>query len=288
MGRAGRAGGDRRAGASTSTRPASRLHPARVRGVRPARGAGRRDADAGDGLRLRAGRAGGRAGARRGRGRAGRAGRRRLLRARRRARLRDRGTRASLVGRRARATRSRSATARCAPCGPPSGCAPSRARASARRPLRRRRRALHAARRRIRSCARSTSTPAGSGRSRAADAGHARALTAAVARVPGVGAALRPAASSSPALGRRAGAGHDARRAVLDRRRGPDGAGGRWPRSARGRRPLRVHRRLPRLGGAAGRARGRGPTGAVGPLEAFGLDALERGMRGGGAGRAPA
>ena len=111
---------------------------------RPGR-ARRGHADAGDGLRLRARRAGGRAGA--ARGRAGRgARRRRLLLARDGRRRRQRGD-ARVAGRRHAQRQPRvPRRAPCGRCARPSGCARSPVKGkAAQRDLRRRRRALHAA-----------------------------------------------------------------------------------------------------------------------------------------------
>ena len=128
----------------------------------------------------------------------------------------------------------------------------------------------------IPACARSTSTSAGSRRwrvrSRPAPGRLGRAAPARRAR------ALKPRASASStsparprAARRRACRGSSARPTT------PAATGS--PRSTCRAASLRAHRRLPRLGRAARRGAGVDGTGALGPVQAFGLDALEAGCR---------
>ena len=170
-------------------------------------------------------------------------------------------------------------------CGRPSACARSRSRARTRAaisvggaehftlPAR----PPHAA-------ARSTSTSAGSGRwpsrCRPATLAGSVALQAArrARRAAGRGRAARLAG------GRARAAGTTPRHAVVgpgDRLRRRRRAARRGPRHRH--RRLRLHGLLPRLGRAERAAGGDRPhaAGAVGPVEAFGLDALEQGCRGG-------
>ena len=119
----------------------------------------------------------------------------------------------------------------------------------------------------------------------------AGALVGSVAtRLPGVREALEFAGEKLVALGRGprgrarrpAAMSWVAARGLRRRRR----AARRGP--PRGRQLVRVHRRLHRLGGArraAGRVKG---TGALGPVEAFGLAELERGCAAAGLSRAAA
>ena len=131
-----------------------------------------------------------------------------------------------------------------------------------------------------RGCARSTSTSAGSARWRAPLQAGALAGSSLLARARACARRCRRPASgwSAMASGPEAGTtpatrcrGSPASRLRRGRR-----AAGRGPRHRR--RRVRLHRRLPGLGGAR-RAAGPGVdgTGALGPVEAFGLDELERG-----------
>ena len=124
---------------------------------------------------------------------------------------------------------------------------------------------------------------------RAADAG-GRAGRLGRHAVPGVREALTVRRRAAGGAGRGPRGRHDARRRVVDR-----GAGVRRRRRAARRGPphrrqlVRVHRRLHRLGGArrgaAERVKG---AGALGPVEAFGLEELERGCALAGLSRAAA
>ena len=278
VGRAGRARRDRRRRDLPRLDRRAALHPPRLRAPRAARRARRRRADDRDGLRLGAGRAGRRAGAaggRRGRG----ARRRRLLRARGgRARRRAPARGARWSARRS-ATPTPTATARCGACGRPSACARSPSTASsAPGGLGRRRRALRPARG-VPAPARGQRLPRLGRRARAPAAGgdagrlgrHAGCPACAGARVRG-----QPAGR---ARRRRARAGHDAgRRCRGSRRRPTTPPAGRSPRSTS---PAPTATRSPPSswpGRRAPRRRGRVTgTGAIGPVEAFGLEELERG-----------
>ncbi len=118
--------------------------------------------------------------------------------------------------------------------------------------LRRRRGALHAPAGVPARCARSTSTWAGSARSRAGSTATSRA-TALAGKVPGLTQALVARRGQARGDGRRARGGHDAGRALLDRRGGVRRrrrAARRGPPLRRGR--LRVHGGHARLGRRAG------------------------------------
>ena len=272
-------GGDRRAGRLPRLHGRAGVHPPRARGARPAGGARRRGA-ADRPWATTTCRARSRARWRwRRPERGGRARRRRLLRAgrrardaqprhggvdgRRRARADVRLPRRRACGRAAAAERVRSfrgGGARAA--GASRSAAPSTSRC---RPP-------------IRGCGRSTCTSAGrAGRAQAVQlvgardvAGHARARRAR-------GAARRRRAAGR--LAARARAGHDVRRDLVDRRRRPTTApAGRWPRcTSAASTPTRSPAGFLAWAAAARRTRACAGAGAVGPVEAFGLEALERG-----------
>ncbi len=103
--------------------------------------------------------------------------------------------------------------------------------------------------------------------------------TALAGRVPGLRARARRRRGQARRDGRRARRGHDAGRALLDRRRGLRRGGRRSsPRSTSPARTATPSRRACSPGPRAGSpTHGTDVTGAAGPLEAFGLDELERG-----------
>ena len=214
-----------------------------------------------DGLRLRPGRAGGRAGARGGRRRGG-TGRRRLLRARRRAVVPVRGH-ARVAGRRDARRRPRLPRRRaCAACARRSGVRSFTVAGKSREAI-------------SVGGAEHFGLPAAYPRLREVNVylgwfgPLARPLQAGslvgafVRKVPLTTTAMQFAGERVARPGPRARAGNDARRALLDRRRGVRRAGRQLSRGPpRGRRRLRVHRGLHGLGGAAaGRGRGRARAG---------------------------
>ena len=262
---------------TTSTRPASRRSSARSSSATaPARRRRRQRAADGDGLRLRAGQPRGRAGAARG-GRARDARRRRLLRQR----------------------RSRAGSSAAARAPRPSGCSPSRRTRS-----RTARSSTERGARHVRDFDGRPAVSIGASEQFALPRVHpglrdvgvwlgwfgpaSRPLQAAVGarrrsrrRLPGVRGAIDATRGAlRPRLDRRPGRG-DARAGALARRRDRvrrvrRGARDRPPR---GREPVRLHGRDARVGRDARRRRRRcAAAGALGPVDGFGLDELERGV----------
>ena len=127
---------------------------------------------------------------------------------------------------------------------------------------------------RIRGCARSTSTSAGS--AALTRPMQAASLAGSLAmRMPGVRSVMKAAGDQVAGVGAGPEPGSGISWIVAE---AYDAGGSPAVRGAPlRRRALRVHGRLPRLGGAPRRREGVDGTGALGPVQAFGLEALEAG-----------